>query len=194
MAKSKLEILDMAQKFYVAKGYGLLPSPLTPKSLAADKKFCEFCNKYETAFQYYSKGGLHEDRIDSQLGGIDFNHPVERVVIPKGQTHTQIQAAWGAKGNYYGTSEETAPMLGISDQAKMFQQQFRPSYQKSEHDSKIEGLRSKMLDTVRASGRNYNEIFPELPGSPETKQKAYFDTNNGILSQSPGKCLPLSSD
>lgn len=182
MPKTKLEVLDDAQKFYVSKGYGQLPQPLTADSLANDKVFNDFYKKYETAYQYYSTAGYPEGTIQSHMGGIDFNHSVDLVVIPAGQKHTQTQAAWGAKGNYYSTSENTPQMMGISPQGKVFDPNFVPPYLKAAHDEKINDLRAKMVAAIKTSPtdtRTYDEMFPPLPNKSQS-QAPEMITNKSV--------------
>lgn len=167
--RSRTEILEDAQKFYVSQGYGKLPDPLTPRSLAADKKFCDFHTKFETAYQYY-EGNYPAPLITSHLNGIDFNQPVERVIIPAGQKQTQTQVAWGAKGNYYSTSDNSPQMMGISPQGKVFDPSFVPAFLKSDHDAKLDVLRAKMLQAIGKPGGNYDQELPALPKSGAPKQ------------------------
>jgi hypothetical protein len=167
MTKSRVDILGDAQVFYVSKGYGTLPVPLTPQTLAADKKFCDFHVKFERAFQYY-EGNYPDSVIQGHLNGIDFNQPVEKVIIPSGQKQTQTQVAWGAKGNYYSTSEITPEGMGISPQGKAFDPNFVPDFLKTEHDAKINALREKMLTALGKSGVSFDQEFPELPQMKRT--------------------------
>lgn len=180
MSKPQIEILDDAQKFYVSKGYGILPNPLTADSLAKDAKFCAFYTKFETAYQYY-EGNYPDPIILSHISGIDFNFPVEKVIIPAGQKQTQTQVAWGDKGNYYSTSDNTPEMMGISPKGKIFDPNFVPEYLKSDNNLKIDQLRKKILAAIGKSGTIFNDQFPERPKLQASQQdKTPLITNKSL--------------
>lgn len=164
MPTKPLQILKDAQTFYVSEGYGSLPSTLTADALLADKNFCNFFDKYKTAYQYYSTSGYPEFLIQSHMKGIDFKQAVELVTIPAGQIHTQTQVAWGIQGNYYSTSKNTPEMMGISPEGAIFDPTFVPPYEKSASDEKIDQIRNKMLRTLSYSDTTkFDEVFPSLP-------------------------------
>ena len=158
MPKSRPEILKEAQHFYESRGYGHLPEPLTPEVLAKDSKFTTFHTKYERAYGYYAKS-FPDALITSHLNGIDFNQPVELVIIPAGQKHLQIQVAWGAKGSYYSTSEHGPEALGISDKGKAFHPQIVPGWKQAEHTEKQEKI---ITQSSRTLG-HLTDAFPRLP-------------------------------
>lgn len=182
MPRSLMEVLDDAQKFYESKGYGKLPDPLTSESLANDKAFCDFYSKYEKAYHYYSESGYPESLIQSHLDGIDFNHPVDVVIIPAGQKHTQTQVAWGAKGNYYGTSDFSPQQMGISSQGKVFDPTFVPSHLKASQDQKIAQIRAKMLHNLEphVDPEKFDEAFPPLPTMTQPKSAKILITDKRV--------------
>lgn len=161
MPKSQSDILEDAKNFYVSKGYGNLLDPINGESLANDKSFSTFYIKYEKAFKYY-EGNYPDGVIQGHLGGIDFNGPVELVKIPIGQRHTQTQVAWGPKGNYYSTSQNTPEMMGIAPKGKIFDPNFVPGYLQKSHDEKIEQMKIKMMNSL-FQGQSYDKVFPTLP-------------------------------
>lgn len=67
------------------------------------------------AFDFYKLQGFPEEDIPSHLTGIDFNKPVEVVIIKKAQIFYQFQSPGAPQGNYYADSTVVTPsQLGIS--------------------------------------------------------------------------------
>jgi type VI secretion system secreted protein VgrG len=147
-------ILNEAKKYYVSRGYGKEP-------VTNDKNFIPFVKKFDKALNFYVKSGWNINSALGHLDGIDFKKPVELTVIPKGTRHTQMQVAWGAKGNYFSTSDYSPLDMGISKRGRKFDYL---SYDKPKRDSTIDKF-------------DYESDFPSLPreASNQAKPQHIFD-------------------
>ena len=102
---------EEAYHFYVSQGYD---------QTNFMQRWPAFINKFETAYTFYHDHGYNHDTTLAHLGGIDFEKDVVLDVIPKGQKQTQIQVAWGRKGNYFSTSDYGPEDIGIASVGRKF--------------------------------------------------------------------------
>jgi hypothetical protein len=66
------------------------------------------------AYNYYKTLGWPDDRIASHLDGIDFNHPVEVVTLPKGSQLVQYQIPGNPVGGYFAPVGTPAESIGVN--------------------------------------------------------------------------------
>lgn len=72
----------------------------------------------KVAFSFYEDQGMPAHKIEGHLSGIDFEKPVEVVILPKGKVVDQYQVPDGPQGNYYAPKGTPPSALGISSRAK----------------------------------------------------------------------------
>lgn len=70
---------------------------------------------YEQAFSFITDSKARQSKIEDALKGINFDEPVEVVVLPKGMLLQQKQGYVWSKGNYYSDIGTTPTEVGISD-------------------------------------------------------------------------------
>lgn len=89
-------------------------------------EFEKHVKEWIVAYTFYREQGIPEAKIEGQLRGIDFNHPVKVGVIPPPGKFAQYQPPTtdgkfpqAATGNYWAEPGQTPQALGISDFGKM---------------------------------------------------------------------------
>ena len=184
MTKQRIEedlavkILRRAQLFYQSpRGCDKkLPTPITAESLAKDANFNAFYNKYELAFTYYKESlpDVDDELIDSHLSGINFEKDVTLCEIQASQKLSQVQVAWGKKGNYYTFLEHTLTPkeIGISDKGHI-------------HSPKsTSAFKTKIKEIITQSAASLGEApetFPELPSTKATTYTASPITSKSTI-------------
>ncbi|MBR0851106.1 hypothetical protein JQ543_25405 [Bradyrhizobium diazoefficiens] len=113
--------------------------PKTEKSPSKRASPEVIAQRRATAQSFYEKSGWPQKRIDAHLDGIDFNHPVEVVTLPKGTEVVQYQVPGNPTGNYFAPPGTPAEALGISPEGRVAK-----TYTTT---SDVEVLRSTAADT-----------------------------------------------
>lgn len=113
------EVLDAAIANYQRFDYGQALDPHMNPMDNAD--FRAHFNKFDKAYRYYrEKANFPDFLAKSHVDGIDFNYPVTLALVAKGTRMTQMQVAWGHRGNYYSSSDFSADQIGVNPQGPGF--------------------------------------------------------------------------
>jgi ElaB/YqjD/DUF883 family membrane-anchored ribosome-binding protein len=70
-----------------------------------------------SAAEFYRRFGLDEDQARAHMRGIDFDKPVDTVILKKGTVVEQWQVPGGSQGSYYAPTGTPPGQLGISSRA-----------------------------------------------------------------------------
>jgi RHS repeat-associated protein len=120
---------------------------LDPLGLSCVSK--EEKDRREDAFRFYREAGFPASRAWDHMRGIDFSHPVERELLPKGKTLAQHKMGDGL-GNYFAEPGTLPTNLGISPAGRI-----ETTLTSTRAATALKSTAASVLDTWTVKGSPY---------------------------------------